>query len=56
MKARLVAGLYGLSDPRTATLVLTLLLAVLAAMGALLPAHLGASHMAGPVSGGGGNG
>jgi len=56
MKARLVAGFYALSEPRTAALMLTALLTILALVGALLPGHSPVGLLADPVSGGGGNG
>ncbi len=55
MKTQFLAGLYTLSEPRTAALVVSLLLAVLAAIGMLLPAHVGGGFLA-PGSGGGSNG
>jgi len=56
MKARLVAGMYKLAEPRTAALILTWLLAVLAVVGALMPGLMGTGLLADPVSGGSGNG
>lgn len=57
MKERVLAGLYGLADPRLAVLVttaVTLVLAVLALVGGLFPGHFG-GLLADPASGGGGN-
>ena len=51
MRARLVAELYRLSDPRTVAFVVAMLLAALAAAGALLPTYAGGGLLA-PVSGG----
>ncbi len=56
MKARLVAGMYRLAEPRTAAWVLTWLLVALAVVGALMPGLTGTGLLADPVSGGGGNG
>ncbi|HEY75346.1 MAG TPA: hypothetical protein G4O00_04080 [Thermoflexia bacterium] len=56
MKARVVAGVYKLAEPRTAKLVLTWLLVVLAVVGALMPGLVETGLLADPVSGGSGNG
>ena len=54
MKARFLAGLYALSEPRTVALVASLLFAALAAVAMLLPG--GGGLLADPNSGGTGNG
>lgn len=56
MKARLVAGMYTLAEPRMAVLILTWLMAILAIAGALVPGLLGTGLLADPVSGGSCNG
>lgn len=56
MKARFLTGLYKLSDPRWVALTVSLLTALLVAIGALLPAEVAGGLLADPVSGGGSNG
>jgi len=55
MEKRILAGLYGLSDPRLASMVVVILTVVLAALAsALFPAHFGG--LLAPASGGTANG
>lgn len=56
VKTRFLAGLYELSEPRTAALVISFMLAVLAVVSGLLPGGVGGGLLADPTSGGGANG
>ncbi len=56
MKARFLAGLYRLSDPRVVALAISAMTALLVAMGLLLPAEFAGGLLADPISGGSSNG
>ncbi|MGD1996599.1 MAG: hypothetical protein PVH62_07480 [Anaerolineae bacterium] len=56
MKSRFLAGLYGLSEPRTVAFVVSLGLAVLTLIGVLLPGQTAGGLLADPIEGGGGSG
>jgi hypothetical protein len=56
MKARFLAGLYKLSDPSVVALTISAMMALLVAIGLLLPAEFAGGLLADPVSGGSSNG